>query len=219
MTRRLIVYVDGSQVIGPQRRAQAQGWGLVALHDDQHHERRGHFLGGKVSPLHGRHEHLAFVQAVLYARDQGFDPRQVSIYCDDDVFGYAAWSTHPGNFQGQKAEIVMQRLRGVAQHAFDASIIEPVLQTFFHSHIVKLRGHRQEVYQERVDYLAKFSARQALGLEEPDAAPMDMQTWLEQGLEIYPRMPVEEAVETGVEADGQVAEVEPVIWRAPFVRP
>lgn len=207
--RYLIMHVDGSHVVAPRSKEQSFGWGLVALHDDAHHEVWGHHRAPKVSPLLGYHEHLAFVNGVLYARAGGFDFRDVSIYCDCNIFGYAQTSLHPGNYNQERAEKLMQRLHTVAKHAFDPSVVDLVLDAFRHSRLVKLKGHSFQVYQERADYLARHAARQGMLAEHEQCHPKDMDAWLAGGIAHY--APAKDA------QPGSPPRYVEKLWRAPFV--
>lgn len=125
-------------------------------------------------------------------------------------FGYAATRLHPENYKPHWVEQLMQRLHTVASHAFDRSVIEPVLAAFRHSRIVKLKGHSLHVYQERVDYLARFAARRGVDGQPADAQPMSMEEWLASGIVHYAPAP-------GA-PDGQEPEYVQTTWHAPFVQ-
>lgn len=216
MSRQLVIYVDGAhQVKNKQHHVLA--WGLVALHDDEHHELHGQVLAPWPSPIGSCHEQIAFVQAVLYADQHGFAPEDVSIFCDDDIFGYAPFFLHPGNYKASRADQVMTRLHQVARHAFTREVKDLVLEAFQKSRITKLKGHSEIVYQERVDYLAKHALRTALN-PEVDRELLSMDDWLGRGLVIYE--PIDPAV---LEADTAGDPLAPqrthtrLTWRAAFV--
>lgn len=202
MSRKLILHVDGSRVLSDDRSIQSFGWGMVALHDDTHHERQGYVLGERVTPLGGHHEEIAFVNGVLYARDQGFDFRHVTIFCDDACFGNAPGSLHPHNFQVVRAEQVMSRLHCVVKHCFTPDVIDVMLLAFSQCMIVKVKGHSRHVYQERVDYLAKFSAHQGCNNPQETLELLDLDAWLQKGIAEYK------------EKNGAYVRS---VWHAPFV--
>lgn len=200
MSGKLVLHVDGSRVLPPSREFQSFGWGLVAIHDDTHHEKFGNVRGKKQSILNGHHEHIAFVEGVRYAVEKGFAFKDVTIACDDDIFGYSAFCLHEGNFGQVGAEKIKNRLKRVVDLCYSPPVYDQVMAAFLECRVIKLKGHRNDVYQERADYLAKFAAYVPV---EPHRAPLiPYEDWLGQGFVCYSK-----------------GEVEPVrsIWYPPFV--
>lgn len=89
MPRTIVLHADGSQVRIKKGHKQATGWAVVACQDDVTHERHGAILEGRHGALVGYHEQLAIIHAFLYAHEQGFAFEDVTLFCDDAIFGYA----------------------------------------------------------------------------------------------------------------------------------
>ena len=197
--RRLVVYVDGSLVTCTQPGIHSLGWGVVALHNDQHEEDAGCFVRPK-SKFAGFHEQIAFVAAVRHAQRRGFSSQQMSVLCDDELFGYAQSWLHPENYQQRLADAVHERLRAVVDEFFEPPLYEFTLDVMRSARVVKLKGHSKHLNQERVDYLAKHAARAGLGLEM--GPPMSFEDWAARGLKGY-----------------EMVAGEPVLkhWFAPFI--
>lgn len=178
------MHVDGSRVLTANRRCQSLGWAVVACHQDRLLEEHGHFTSNAGTPYCGYHEHLAFVQGVLLAHRLKVPLEQVSIICDDDIFGYAPTWLHAENYMFGRREQLLTRLRFTLKHIVKQPDAEVhVLDAFRKARIVKVKGHQFHPYQERADYLAKHSARAACGFDE--GAPLDFDTWLQRGQEYY----------------------------------
>lgn len=171
------MYVDGSRVLSSDRSVQSFGWSVIALNGDAHHECRGHVVGGRMSPLGGHHEQIAIVNGVEYAHRNGFEFRDVTIFCDDDIFGYAQTFLHPGNFHHRRVDQIESRLKCVVSHCFNPEMMGLTMQALQESRIVKLKGHSRHVYQERADHLAKRAAHEGCGTE-PKGPPLDIESWM-----------------------------------------
>jgi hypothetical protein len=216
--RHLVLHVDGSKIV-PKGDGKGQGqglsagrglhsfgWGVVALHDDTHTERFGHFMSRWDSGLNGHHEQIAFVQGVLLARELGFakDWSRVSIFCDDMIFGSAPSHLHKDNFAPSRAQQIHTCLDTVTRLCFDEEAKTLTLEALGAARIVKVKGHSLHVYQERVDHLAKFGARQGAGVVGQDESPQSMEEWLAAGIPTYLE-------------NEQAGAYMRTIWRAPFV--
>ena len=194
------MYVDGSRVLAKDRSAQGTGWAVVACYDDRLIEESGSYRHGRQNSVTGYHEHIAFVQGVLLAHRLGVPFENLSLVCDDDVFGYAVTALHPENYLPGRRESLLARLAHTVRSCFEPSAFELTMRAFSCARILKVEGHQRHVYQERADYLARFQARQACGVEQPDM--LDYDQWLLQGLEYY-----------------EHHDEPPVTWYAPFVAP
>lgn len=200
--------VDGSRVLPNGKLLQSFGWGLVAQHDGEHHERAGCVVDKVASPLTGFHEHIAFVNAVLYAREKGFDFARVTIVCDDGILGYGHEFLHEQNYQVSRRDQVLGRLKTVVDNCFDAEAFELTLKALREARIVKIKGHQQDVYQERADYLAGISARRGASLFAGSGVtdkPMEYEHWLTKGFAAF------EQIEPGTAGVRK-------IWHPPFVK-
>jgi hypothetical protein len=211
--RHLVLHVDGSSMVPKGTKTHVFGWGLVALHDDTHTECHGHIVSPVNSGLNGHHEQIAFVQGVLLARELGFGGQSwsgVSIFCDDLIFGSAPSHLHKDNFAPTRADQIHACLSRVTQLCFDQKAHDLTLDALMHARIVKVKGHSLHVYQERVDNLAKFGARQGAGIVGMDEQPASMDDWLETGITTY-------ANDSEAQRAGRAAEFVKSVWRAPFV--
>lgn len=200
----LVLHVDGSRVLSEDRNNQSFGWAAIALHEDQQIERTGKIIHGKMSPLSGCHENIAFMNGVLLAHDLGVTWKDVSIFCDDMLFGSAPSDLSPQNYRQANAERIHQMLDTVVKQAFggDKYVKELTLQALNEARIVKVKGHQKHVYQERVDYLARFQARQGARVLAAEDNPLPMEDWLKTGLLCYS------------DVDGQRVQQ---TWHAPFI--
>lgn len=200
MSTSLCIHVDGSHVAADNKRRRALGWAVVGDFDGAHIEYHGAhpFAWSKSASYSGHFEHVAFINGVLLAQRPGVPFQRLTILCDDEVFGYAPTWLHPENRISHRREQVVSRLRTTVDAFFTPDVEPLVFQAFEQARIVKLKGHRHEVYQERADYLAKHSGKLVLGLES--APPVSFDQWLKAGLQYYvsPDLP-------------------PQTWYAPFV--
>lgn len=189
----LCIHVDGSEVLDKPAQRRALGWAVVAHHDGNLVEERGaHATALKHGETKGYHEHLAFVHGVLLADRLAVPLEDVTLLCDDEIFGYAATWLHPGNYRGINRQQVLDRLKKTVDSFFSPEAFDRVMKAFSLSRIVKLKGHRYEVYQERADYLAKHSARIAVTAQE-DEPPLAFDEWASKGFIKYvsPDLPPE----------------------------
>lgn len=185
---RIVIHVDGSNVITPKSNVEGIGWAVIACHNDQLIETNGGVIHSRRGPLTGWHEQVAFIEGVLYAKNNGFNFKHLTILCDDDLFGYAQSWLHMDNFNQRRAQAVNERLERVAALLYPATssdVIKLVHHAFKHATIHKLKGHSQMVYQERADYLAKFGARKVCGLEKN--LPLSFEDWLIAGIPYFDR--------------------------------
>lgn len=201
MPTNFCIHVDGSRVRTKNRSAHAFGWALTGTLGGDLVESAGAHQLSKLQLLEfgGLYEHVAFVQAVLFSHQLGVPPDRLTIFCDDEVFGYAPTWLHTNNYLPHRRAQVLKRLDQTVTHYFSEEARDLVLETFERSRIVKIKGHRLEVHQERADYLAKHQGKLAIGLTTEPALSFD--AWLEAGILRYtdPNLP-------------------PETWHAPFVR-
>lgn len=193
----LVIHVDGSSVSAPGN-THAIGWAVIACHDDQLHERHGGLRYDPRGALKGAHEHVAFIEAVKYVSEKGFDFKNTTILCDDMLMGYAQSALHRDNFRGTEAAAVRARIAVVVSQLHSPETAQLVLDAIEHSTIHKLKGHSRMVYQERADYLAKEGARAACGIESDPL--MGYEAWLQKGIRFFD--PEKDSYD---------------LWKAPFV--
>ena len=178
-----IIHVDGSSYPDPITKKQnGLGWGIVALHDDQNHEASGAYVAQKHQGMHGTHEDIALLHALQYMRDHGFAPESTSIYCDDDLMGHAPTYLAKENFRGNHAASIERRLTKAAAFIGQQDLVPLIMDELARAVVHKVKGHQGHVYQERVDYLAKWHARKALG---DTAEQLPFEAWLKKGLVVY----------------------------------
>lgn len=197
----LCIHVDGSRVQAKGQCRYAIGWAVVGTLNGELIERCGsHPLTHRqLLDVGHLYEQVAFISGVLLARNLGVPFSQLTLLCDDEIFGYAPTWLHPENYQALRKHQVATRLQRAVDNFFAPEAQALVLQAFEEARIVKLKGHRGEVYQERADYLAKHNGRLQLGVLSEAALSFD--EWLDKGLIRY------------ISPD-----VPPETWYAPFVR-
>lgn len=184
-----IIHVDGSFYPDPLKKTQAAiGWGVVAEHDDRTHEACGGYSVSRNQGLNGAHEDIALLYALQYMRNHGFSPKDTSIYCDDDLMGHAPTYLAKENYRAYLAEQIERRVTRAAEFIGQEKLVPLIMDELHNVRMHKVKGHQGHVYQERVDYLAKWSAHTAVGQTAPQLA---FEEWLIKGLVIY--MPPEAA--------------------------
>lgn len=197
----LCLHVDGSRVQAKGQCRYAIGWAAVGTLNGELLERSGgHPLTHQqLLNVGNLYEQVAFISGVLFAHSLGVPFRQLTLLCDDEIFGYAPTWMHPENYLSLRRHQVVTRLTRTVDNFFAPEAHALVLRAFEEARIIKLKGHRGEVYQERADYLAKHHGRLQLGVASED--PLSFGEWLDKGLLRYtsPDVPAE-------------------TWYAPFVR-
>ncbi len=178
----VIIYLDGSSVplnTGQNRRA-GLGWGIVVLANDSHVELYGaHSVDQQLTSFH---EQVALVEAVRYAHQQGFAPEDVAFYTDDEITRNAQEGLHPGNCRAAWTQQLKGRIQQLACRLYDKDAWE-LVQTYLRgARVVKLKSHRNLVYNNRVDYLAKTAAY-SLKASPREVVPYD--DWLTAGFLRY----------------------------------
>lgn len=178
-----IIHVDGSSYPDPiTKKRNGLGWGIVALHDDESHESSGAYIGIKNQGMNGAHEDIALLHALQYMRDNGFAPESTSIYCDDDLMGHAPTYLAKGNYRGYQADLIERRVTRAATFIGQLDLVPKIMDELARAVVHKVKGHQGHVYQERVDYLAKWHARKMLG-DQTEQLPFE--AWLKKGLVVY----------------------------------
>lgn len=152
--RRIVLYVDGS---GSQKTASKGnplpiGWGVVALHDDTHHE----IVKGEYPRTEGEgalFEPYAFIEGVQYAIAQGFAPEQISIHTDDERLVRAVFQLHPENYRAGERAAFIERLKWACRR-FGSDAYDNVLQCLARSMVSKIDRSEFTLYHYRAHYLA-----------------------------------------------------------------
>lgn len=178
-----IIHVDGSSYSqSKEKTSTGLGWAIVAEHNNQTHEACGALAVKKNQGLNGAHEDIALLRALEYMRTNGFHPRNTSIYCDDELLGHAPTYLAKENYLGFKADKVAERVKKAAKCIGQTHLVDQILQELAQVKMHKVKGHQGHVYQERVDYLAKWSAHLVLGESQEK---LTFEHWLRKGLVIY----------------------------------
>ena len=193
-----IIHVDGSYCSSTTtKNKHGLGWGLVAEHHDRTHEKHGGYLVQKNQDLNGAHEDIALFHALQYMRGHGFTPQTTHIYCDDDLLGYAPTYLAKENYQRHKAELIEKRIARAASFTNQTNLVPLIMEELRTVRLNKVKGHQGHVYQERVNYLAKWSAHLAVGKK---TKRLSFGKWLDKGFTIYmpPEKPHPTLVELGL---------------------
>lgn len=208
MSNSCILYLDGSSLKRSKQKTWGVGWGIVALHSNAMHEIGGSYLGGTSAALSIAHEDVALVHGLQYMREQGFKPENTCIYSDDDIMGHAPTYLAQENFLQRKAACVEERLAHAAKRANQVHEIPQMLDDLARVRMHKIKGHQGHIYQERVDYIAKWHAYAGIN-EDKTFLPFD--DWLLGGLIVYAPNP---------DLQGRIQEpnIGSVVY-APFVNP
>lgn len=178
-----IIHVDGSYYPASDSKKQnGLGWGIIAQHDNQDHESAGGYATSRHQSMNGAHEDIAMIHALQYLHKHDFDPQHTSIYSDDDLLGHAPTYLAKENYRGHYADIIRTRLTRAATFTGFGHDIDNMLRTLTQVRMHKVKGHQGHVYQERVNYLAKHQAHEAVG-ETLSFLPFE--DWLKQGLVVY----------------------------------
>jgi ribonuclease HI len=182
-----VLYVDGSYVRIPAKGQGTRptgilGWGLVALHDNRHIERSGTLHVDHRNRLSGYYELLGIVQAVLYLYENVLDLDTSVIYCDDSLYAYSQTYLDPNNGHVEKGRVIEERVKHLCDHMFNDQIFHMVMHAFKNVRMVKLKGHSGQVYQSRVDYLARTTAVNVSKGLPPRYEHLRYFEWLQQGI-------------------------------------
>lgn len=189
----IIMHVDGSSTKYPGANYQ-YSWGIVAEHDDQTVEILGQMPVSKEDNSNGANpfEAVAWVKAYLYAKEQGFKPEEMAFYTDDAQIAYAQFFLHHPNNQGNGRVKLCEFLRKICSTFFYPELYDELLYCLTKARFIKVKGHRDTIYNLRVDYLAKIA-------RDTTKQPLPFEEWLSKGFLNY--------TENG-----------PFMWLAPFAR-
>lgn len=178
-----IIHVDGSSYPNPINKKQhGLGWGLLAEHNNKTHEATGGYTTLTHHGMIGAHEDIALLHALKYMRDNGFNPKDTHIYCDDDLLGHAPTYLAKENFCIRMAEKIEHRVKRAAQFIGHEQLVPLIMDELYNVRMYKVKGHQGHVYQERVNYLAKWRAHFVVGNIVKQET---FNKWLKKGLRIY----------------------------------
>jgi ribonuclease HI len=179
-SRRIVLYVDGSgsDKLTKSGKTLPIGWGVVALHDDCHHEIVKGELPGRGTDG-SLFELYAFIEGVQYAIGKGFAPEQISIYSDDDRIYRAVFMFHRENYVATETVDKLKARIEYACRRFGADAFENVLACLQRSSVSKLVNSNFSLYHNRAHYLANAGRIGADVLEgAPPKAFLSYDDWL-----------------------------------------
>ena len=116
------------------------------------------------------------------AHQQGFAPEGIAFYTDDEITRNAQEGLHPGNCRAAWTQQLKGRIQQLARRLYDEDVWELVQAYLQGARIIKLKSHRNLVYNHRVDYLAK-NAAYSLKASPREVVPYD--DWLTAGFLRY----------------------------------
>lgn len=181
--------IDGSSIrmrdTPHQKDLACLGWGLIA-HAPHH---ASEIFGATVvsQDLRSCHEHVAFIEACLYAHHRGFAPRETFIQTDDCLLAEAGTTLHEGNYHARKADRVLAHFHDLCTRLYTPEVESIALDYLRDARIEKILGHGRSghffVEHARADYLAKRAARNKI--DAHNKAPIPYSEWLRSGLGIF----------------------------------
>lgn len=184
----MIIYADGSEQLGSAVSHNGQtiaaldrvyGYGVVALCDDSHVELSGRYvIPQRANVRKGQHENIAMIEAVHYAIAHGKTPREVVFYTDDEFWGYCGCSLR--NRMSASFESNFTHLKALYRYLYGATDerYDELLVWMKESRFVKVKGHSDCVYNNRVDILANTACN-----GRKAASPFE--TWLKKGRQVW----------------------------------
>jgi len=177
---KLTLYIDGSEIrVGDQWK---QGWGILALHHaGDTVELNGSLQVKRNGRNGGWHEVLAFYHAVNYAEAQGYAPGECSFYSDCDWVAYGGFHLVPENYSNKRLDVA-ERLQLFKEVFYpgDETLVERMCKWLVNAQMHWLKGHKVDVSNNRVDYLARSAIYNKATHE-----CMDFQSWLENGFSVW----------------------------------
>lgn len=175
----ITIFMDGGAAKWrPEKHQYVLSWGIVAHHGDSTTE----LYGSKIDVphhLHGYHEMMAFLEAMRFAKGQGFLFENMSFYTDDPQVSYAGFMLHPANFVAtDDVDKFKRRFQTLCLKYYDEGTYQDALECLVKSRFTKVKGHDTTVYNLRVDHLARHAREVAAGKED---VLDSFEDWLAQG--------------------------------------
>lgn len=177
---KLSCYIDGSQV--KESNTIRQGWGILAFHaHGETVEMNGVVEHASTAQKAGWYETLAFYNAVKYAMSHGYSPADVSFYTDCSWVAYSGFHLVPENYSGRRLAVT-ERLQMFKKFFYpqDETLVETMSHWLVNSQMHWLKGHKLDVNNNRVDYLA----RSAVYCKQASEC-MEFTEWLSNGLSVW----------------------------------
>lgn len=168
----MIIYCDGST--RPGEKSTTIAYGVVVHHNNETHELNGRY--DLSLEYVGLHEVVAFVEAMLFAESHGVDPKDVSVYTDDQFVSYAHFYLHPGNYRSKETHSMFGKLH-LLDRLYNQPMVERMLGWLGTVRVSWVKGHRLCVDQNRVDHLARKA------LQRKDVLHRD--EWVRSGFSLY----------------------------------
>ncbi|HET8688382.1 MAG TPA: RNase H family protein [Methanosarcina sp.] len=174
---KLTCYIDGSQI--KEKGEIRQGWAFLAFHTHgETVEMNGSYHGPAADKMRSNwYEILAFYNAVKYAISHGYKPEEVSFYTDCDWVAYGGFHLVPENYSGRR-DGVMERIKLLKAlfYKHDETLVETMAEWLVKARHHWVKGHRIDVNNNRVDYLARSAI-----YSKPVADVMEFNEWLRNG--------------------------------------
>jgi hypothetical protein len=177
--RRIILFGDGSggSKMARKGRPLPLGWGVVALHDDGHHE-----IVRGITPDERKDasyfELYAFLEGVQYATNLGFAPEQISIYTDETRLISSRDAFHRENYVAtETVDMLMEHLR-YASLRFGSDAFDNAVTCLQRSNVSRLANAQFALYYHRAHYLAN-AGRMGADLSNPCPPFLSYDEWLE----------------------------------------
>ena len=180
------IIVDGSSGVLKRKgytKMRAVGWGIVAHFNGTTEE----ISGCRQVPwgFDGFHEHIAFIEGVLFARDKGFAWQDISIYSDHDIIPYAQLYMHKENFMTGKRWILKDQLFAVCCQFYQSYVTYKKLRNVIKKgRVGHMKGHERNIDMNRADYLARFGLKKIFDCNYMQE-PLDHTRWLKIGFNYY----------------------------------
>lgn len=197
----VIMYIDGSQVQHKRHANEStkfvNGWSIIIHSEGQSQEVMG-ASEIRQSDI-GSHEFFAFVECMKVAKEKGYEPKDISIYTDDEVMAYIDFNLHKDNY---RRGFLMQvdKWKYLCKRYYTEETLDEVLEFVRQVRVNKVKGHAQCVDNLRCDYLAKYAAKSKLHGKAYNAKFLTMDEQLKKGFIFYD--------------NSQTAQV----WHPPFVK-
>lgn len=216
----MVIYLDGGSQKQENSRKCVLSWGLVIHFQDTTVE----LLGAEtdiLSEYAGAHEHLAYLEAIKYAKSKGVQPENIAFVTDDSsVCDVNKWAREFGKID--PASKAVARLKALHAYLKDQCNFPDDLMVYAKSCLQygkyqKVKGHARTIYNLRCDELAITARNWTKGNVTPI---LPFEEWLHDGHEYWVQREVDVRVagpdpETPPTISKEVISVRK-FWFAPF---
>lgn len=150
------IYFDGSEKRNKENKSYDIGVGIVVVNQGN----VSSYSFGTTSPYSGGSEFIALAMTVETLRFH-MDVRKARLFTDCEPVAHAKEHLHPGNYKGDKVELLRQSLDKHLYRPYGTDI-NALLAWLKVLNIEKLKGHSGIVYNEYADFLAKHGLNNSL---------------------------------------------------------